>query len=55
MSEEQSEAPDEELTPHPFNSRTRYEPGDDRDIWCRDCEYHRNHPIHAATDHEPTP
>lgn len=39
--------PDEEYEPHPFNSRTPYEPGDDRDIWCSDCEYHRDHPIHA--------
>lgn len=37
---------DEELTSHLFNSRTPYEPGDDRDIWCRDCEYHRDHAIH---------
>jgi len=41
-------APDEEQTPHEFYSRTPYEPGDDRDIWCRDCEYHRDHPIHEA-------
>ena len=40
------EPPDEELMPHPFNSRTPYEPGDDRDIWCKDCEYHREHQIH---------
>jgi len=42
------ECPDEELTPHPFNSRTPYEPGDDRDIWCQDCEYHRDHQIHSV-------
>lgn len=36
----------EEFVPHPFNSRTPYEPGDDRDIWCKDCEYHRDHQIH---------
>jgi hypothetical protein len=40
---------DEEFAPHPFNSRTPYEPGDDRDIWCKDCEYHRDHAIHIAT------
>lgn len=39
---------DEEMTPHPFQSRTPYEPGDDRDIWCKDCEYHRDHQIHVA-------
>lgn len=39
---------DEEMVPHPFNSRTRYEPGDDRDIWCKDCEYHRDHEIHKV-------
>ncbi len=39
---------DEEMTPHPFNSRTPHEPGDDRDIWCKDCEYHRDHRIHIA-------
>jgi hypothetical protein len=38
----------EECEPHPFNSRTRYEPGDDRDIWCKDCAYHRDHEIHRA-------
>lgn len=42
------ECPDEELTPHTFNSRTPYEPGDDRDIWCQDCEYHRDHQIHSG-------
>lgn len=45
---EQAECLDEELTPHLFNSRTPYEPGDDRDIWCKDCEYHRDHPVHAV-------
>ena len=39
---------DEELTPHTFHSCTPYEPGDDRDIWCKDCEYHRDHQIHTA-------
>lgn len=38
---------DEEMEPHAFNSRTPYEPGDDRDIWCKDCEYHRDHIIHV--------
>jgi hypothetical protein len=41
---------DEEMVPHPFNSRTPYEAGDDRDIWCKDCEYHRDHSIHAIPD-----
>jgi hypothetical protein len=39
-------ASDEEMVPHAFNSRTPHEPGDDRDIWCKDCEYHREHAIH---------
>lgn len=39
---------DEELEPHLFNSRTAYEPGDDRDIWCKDCEYHRDHNVHKV-------
>jgi hypothetical protein len=37
----------EEYVAHQFRSRTPYEPGDDRDIWCADCEYHRDHRIHA--------
>lgn len=37
---------DEEMRHHAFNSRTPYEPGDDRDIWCKDCEYHRDHLVH---------
>jgi hypothetical protein len=37
---------DEEMVPHAFNSRTSFEPGDERDIWCKDCEYHRDHEIH---------
>jgi|GEM_PF-5293214 len=41
-------AADEEYAPHQFNSRTHYESGDDRDIWCRDCEYHRDHEIHQT-------
>jgi len=41
---------DEEEVPHQFRSRTPYEPGDDRDIWCADCEYHRDHQIHAGPD-----
>jgi hypothetical protein len=41
------ECPDEEMVPHAFKSRTPYEPGDDRDIWCKDCEYHRDHQVHA--------
>jgi hypothetical protein len=41
-------AHDEEMVPHAFTSRTPYEPGDDRDIWCKDCEYHRDHQIHSA-------
>lgn len=40
------DAVDEELISHVFRSRTAFEPGDDRDIWCADCEYHRDHPIH---------
>jgi hypothetical protein len=39
---------DEEEIRHPFVSRTPYEPGDERDIWCKDCEYHRDHQIHAV-------
>ena len=39
---------DEEYVPHPFNSRTPYESGDDRDIWCSDCDYHRDHQIHLS-------
>jgi len=39
---------DEEMVAHPFNSRTPYEAGDDRDIWCKDCEYHRDHLIHLT-------
>lgn len=47
------ECPNEELTPHTFNSRTPYEPGDDRDIWCKDCEYHRDDQIHKeAAGHD---
>ena len=46
------EAHNEEMVPHPFNSRTPYEPGDDRDIWCRDCEYHRDHQIHIGSTGE---
>lgn len=42
------EGPDEEIAPHSFKSRTPYEPGDDRDIWCKDCEYHRDNQIHSA-------
>lgn len=38
---------DEEMKSHGFDSRTPYEPGDDRDIWCKHCEYHRDHQIHA--------
>lgn len=44
---------DEEEVPHAFNSRTRYEPGDERDIWCKDCEYHRDHKIHAGATSAP--
>lgn len=44
---------DEEEVPHAFNSRTRYESGDDRDIWCKDCEYHRDHKIHAGATSAP--
>lgn len=40
---------DEELVPHAFVSRTPYEPGDDRDIWCAECEYHRDHMIHSGS------
>ncbi len=43
------EAHNEEIVPHTFNSRTPYEPGDDRDIWCKDCEYHRDHQIHIGS------
>jgi hypothetical protein len=55
----QEEAPhlDEEV-PHPFNSRTPYEPEDERDIWCKDCEHHRDARIHAsakAEEHAPAP
>lgn len=44
---------DEEEVPHAFNSRTRYEPDDDRDIWCKDCEYHRDHKIHVGATSAP--
>jgi len=43
-----AEEPDEELTLHRFKSRTPYEPGDDRDVWCKECEYHRDHEVHAV-------
>lgn len=43
---------DEEFVPHPFRSRTPYEHGDDRDIWCGDCEYHRDHKIHKPAPRE---
>ena len=49
------ECSDEELTLHTFNSRTPYEPGDDRDIWCKDCEYHRDHQIHRGSSPAATP
>jgi hypothetical protein len=43
--------PDEEMVPHPFNLRT--EPakvGEEvrESIWCKDCEYHRDHAIHGV-------
>lgn len=38
---------DEELVPHAFNSRT---PHRDDGIWCHDCEYHRDHAIHAPEE-----
>jgi len=34
------EANDEEMTPHKFESRVN-------DVWCRHCEYHRDHKIHV--------
>ena len=37
--------PDEEMIPHAFNPR--HIPGEE-DIWCADCEYHRDHEIHGA-------
>lgn len=40
------ECPDEEEVPHPFNAREEsYGPSPH---WCGDCEYHRDHKIHAV-------
>lgn len=36
------------MTPHPFNRRTRDEPNGQVAFWCADCEYHRDHEIHAV-------
>lgn len=35
---------DEELMSHMFNARL----GIDGELWCRDCEYHKEHAVHAA-------
>lgn len=42
------EGPDEEMVPHAFVPRSSGAEGDDREVWCTDCEYHRDHPVHAA-------
>lgn len=39
---------DEEMVPHAFNLRTHPQVGEEirEGIWCKDCEYHRDHEIH---------
>lgn len=45
---EKVEAIDEEMVPHAFLPMSS---GDgDEEVWCADCEYHRDHQIHQARD-----
>ncbi len=48
IQDEAREQPDEEFVPHAFRPRAELVATSDGPMWCVDCAYHRDSPIHLV-------